>query len=261
MNQGDSFLSLPDRKLAFQQRNADEKSCGKPSVVFLGGFASDMTGTKAVYLEECCAAAGLGFLRFDYRGHGASSDRFEDGCIGDWFDDALKVFDALTKGPQILVGSSMGGWIGLLLARARRDRVAGFVGIAAAPDFTDELILPALSDVQKAELQETGKTYDPDAPPDHRVPVTRHLMEEGKNHLLLGGPIDLAMQVHLIQGQRDKEVPWRYATRIAEAIAHDDVRVTLVKDGDHRLSRPQDLALIWQVVRSMVDGSGAAAGL
>ena len=255
MNQSESFLSLPDRKLAFQQRIATKESCGKPGIIFCGGFASDMTGSKALFLDECCAAAGLGYLRFDYRGHGASSDRFEAGCIGDWFDDALQVFDALTKGPQILVGSSMGGWIGLLLARARPERVAGFVGIAAAPDFTEELILPSLSPAQKAELEHAGETYDPDAPPDHRVPVTRRLMEEGKNHLLFGGPLDLPMPVHLLQGMRDKEVPWRYAARIAEALTNDAVRITLVKDGDHRLSRPQDLALIWQTVQSMVQNS------
>lgn len=251
MNQNDSFLSLPDRQLAFQQRIASPENCGKPGIIFLGGFASDMTGSKALFLDSCCAAAGLGYLRFDYRGHGASSGRFEDGCIGDWFDDALKVFDALTMGPQILVGSSMGGWIGLLLARARPQRVAGFVGIAAAPDFTDELILPALSDAQKDQLVHDGQTFDPDAPPDHRVPVTRHLMEEGKNHLLLRAPLEMACPVHLLQGQRDKEVPWKYATRIAEAISYDDVRITLVKDGDHRLSRPQDLDLIWQTVLSV----------
>ncbi|HBM90736.1 MAG TPA: alpha/beta hydrolase, partial [Rhodospirillaceae bacterium] len=154
MNQDISYLTLADRKLAYQQRNASPESAGKAGIIFLGGFASDMDGTKANFLDEKTTQAGQSYLRFDYRGHGLSSDKFEDGCIGDWADDALKIFDSVTKGPQLLVGSSMGGWIGLLLARARPDRIAGFVGIAAAPDFTRELIIPSLTQDQKASLEE-----------------------------------------------------------------------------------------------------------
>lgn len=252
MNHSDSHLNLPDRQLAFQQRNASAENCGKPGIVFLGGFASDMTGTKATDLDARCAQAGLAFLRFDYRGHGASSGKFEDYCIGDWLDDTLQIFDALTKGPQIVVGSSMGGWLGLHLARARGERVAGFVGIAAAPDFTEDLILPVLTDGQRVQLAQDGYTYDLDAPPDFRIPVTSRLLEDGKNHLLLREPLELNKPVHLLQGQADREVPWRYALRIADTIASDNVRVTLVKDGDHRLSRPQDMDLIWQTITAML---------
>lgn len=256
MNQDVSYLTLPDRKLAYQQRRATLENFGRPGVIFLGGFASDMTGTKALFLDERCVAAGLAFLRFDYRGHGQSSASFAEGCIGDWADDALQLLDRLTTGPQILVGSSMGGWMGLLLSKARPDRVAGFVGIAAAPDFTEDLILPALSPQQREELALTGQTYDPDAPPDHKVPVTQKLLDEGRRHLLLRQPWSLGAPVRLIQGQCDTSVPWKYALKIAQTLEDKDVQIRLVKDGDHRLSRPQDLALLWQEVETLAFGDG-----
>ncbi|NTU76399.1 MAG: alpha/beta hydrolase [Alphaproteobacteria bacterium] len=251
MNDQTSFLTLPDRRLAYQQAQAPKNTSSenKLGVMFLGGFGSDMTGTKASFLAEKAGLAPLSFLRFDYRGHGQSSDRFENGTLGDWFDDALTVFDRLTEGPQILVGSSMGGWIALLLARARPDRVAGIVGVAAAPDFTEDMILPSLNASRRAQLEREGLTYDEDAPPDHRLPLTLRLIEEARGHLLLRAPLDIRAPVHLLQGQKDREVPWQHALKIAETLTRPMVRITLIKDGDHRLNRPQDLALMWSAIQ------------
>lgn len=246
-------LTLADRSLAYQQRSASPENKDKPGVVFLGGFASDMTGTKALFLDERCGQAGYAFLRFDYRGHGESSDSFQKGCIGDWFDDALKAFDALTNGPQIVVGSSMGGWIGLLLARARPARVKAFIGIAPAPDFTEDLILPRLTDEQKKELAQTGKTYEADEPPERRVPITQKLLDEGKNHLLLREPLPYNGPVRILQGQKDISVPWQHAIKIARTLTSEDAQITLIKDGDHSLSRPQDLEILWREVQGSVE--------
>lgn len=242
-------LTLPDRRLAYQQHNASPENAQNPGILFLGGYLSDMTGSKALFLEAQCRSAGLGFVRFDYRGHGASSGAFEDGCIGDWFDDALKIFDNVAKGPQIVVGSSMGGWIGLLLARARPERLAAFIGIAAAPDFTEDLVWPFLSEEKKTELEKNGKIYETVSPPDHVEPLTKKLLNEGRNHLLLRAPLKIDAPVRLLQGMKDDQVPWKTALRIAERVTTEDVRATLVKDGDHRLSRPQDLALLWRTVQ------------
>ena len=233
------FLSLANRRIAYQRLYAKD---GKPSLFFLGGFASDMTGTKASHLAACCAAAGYGCLRFDYTAHGATPGDFRDGTIGSWFDDTLAIFDALTNGPQIVIGSSMGGWLGLKLILARPERVAMFIGVAAAPDFTEELIRPQLTPELLARLEKTGKIDDGHAP------ITQHLLDEARNHLLLGSSIDIRCPVQLLQGMEDTEVPWRYALRIAEQIAHKDVLITLIKDGDHRLSRDEDLRLLWQCV-------------
>ena len=242
------FLTLPDRRLAYQQRRAGGPE--KAGIVFLGGYASDMTGSKASFLAEQCAAVGRSFLRFDYQGHGQSSGDFKDGTIGGWADDARLVFDALTEGPQILVGSSMGGWLALLLARARPERVVGVVGVAAAPDFTEDLIWDQLTASQKEKLQREGLIYDEQAPPDHNPPLTLKLVEEARAHLVLRSPLTLACPVYLLQGMRDTEVPWRHVMRLTACLTSDKVRVTLVKDGDHRLSRPEDLDLLWESVRS-----------
>jgi pimeloyl-ACP methyl ester carboxylesterase len=221
-----------------------------PGVVFLGGFASDMTGTKAVFLESYCRNRGQPFIRFDYFGHGASSGRFSEGTIGRWREDALTVIDRLTEGPQILVGSSMGGWIMLLTALQRPDRIAGLVGIAAAPDFTEELMWNRMTAPIKEQLLRTGEWHEPSRyGPD--LPITLKLIEEGRHHLLLGQPIAVDCPVRLLQGMEDPEVPWRWAVRIAEHLTSRDVAVTLVKDGDHRLSRPQDLARLAAVIDEM----------
>ncbi len=218
-------------------------------VVFLGGFRSDMTGTKAEDLAAFCAETGRGFLRFDYSGHGASGGDFEAGSIGRWAADAEAAIGALTEGRQVLVGSSMGGWISLLLARRRPELVAGFVGIAAAPDFTRR-IEAALTGEARAALDSKGVWHRPSAYGDP-YPITRGLLEDGRRQLVLDGPLGLDVPVRLLQGQQDPDVPWETALRIAEAVTGEDVQVVLVKDGDHRLSRPQDLQLLRRVVGEM----------
>lgn len=242
------FLTLPDRRLAYQRLSAAKAA---PGVVFLGGFASDMTGAKASFLAERCREAGYGFLRFDYSGHGRSDGDFRQGTIGSWFADAGAVFDRLTSGPQIVIGSSMGGWLGLMLAMQRPERVKALIGIAAAPDFTEDLIRAKLDAGQRERLERDGFIADP-AAPRQDMPVTLNLIEEARRHLLLRAPIALTCPVRLLQGQRDTEVPWQHALRIADHIAHGDVRVTLIKDGDHRLNRPQDLDALWRCVGEFV---------
>jgi len=222
-----------------------------PGIVFLGGFGSDMTGTKATALEQAAIRRGQAFLRLDYRGHGRSQGRFVDGTIGDWFADALAVFDAATEGPQILVGSSMGGWMALLLARARPDRVKAIVGVAAAPDFTARLMSEELTEEQRETLLRDKVLYRPSDYGDP-MPITLRLVEDGNNHLLLDKQVPFAGPVRLLHGQRDPDVPWQIALKVAAAMESDDVSVILVKDGDHRLSRPQDIALITETVESLI---------
>jgi pimeloyl-ACP methyl ester carboxylesterase len=222
-----------------------------PTVLFLPGYRSDMTGDKATMLATFCAQHGQAMLRFDYSGHGTSGGRFEDGTIGVWTTDALTVIDQLTDGPLLLVGSSMGGWIALLCALARRDRVAGLIGVAAAPDFTEALMWQALSFEQRARLMQQGVIHVP-SQYGEPTPITRALIEDGRNHLLLSSPIALDCPVRLLQGQADPDVPWEMALRIADQLDSADVQVILVKDGDHRLSRPQDLALLRQTLSPLL---------
>ena len=226
-----------------------------PLVVFLPGFNSDMSGSKATALRDWCAGRGRGMLRLDYSGHGASGGRFEDGSIGRWLADALLVIDRLTEGPMVLVGSSMGGWIALLIALRRRARVVGLVGIAAAPDFTEGMIWDRLTAAEQADLMATGRRIVPSQYGDPYV-ITRGLIVDGRDHLLLGGPIALDCPVRLLQGQRDEDVPWRHVIDIAANLASEDVRVTLVKDGDHRLSRTSDVALLCRTVAALLDACG-----
>jgi pimeloyl-ACP methyl ester carboxylesterase len=227
-----------------------------PTVVFLPGFASDMAGSKAVALAEVCATRGQGMLRFDYSGHGRSDGAFADGVIGRWRDDALRAIDALTSGPVLLVGSSMGGWLALLAALARPERVAGLVGIAAAPDFTETSMWQSMAPPERAALLRDGFLDVPSAygPP---MRLTRALIEDGRRHLLLDAPIPLSIPVRLLQGQRDPDVPWETALKLAGRLASEDVQVTLIKDGDHRLSRPADLALLCRTVVGLL-GEDAA---
>jgi len=227
-----------------------------PGVIFLAGFKSDMDGDKAVALEAHCVARGQSFIRFDYRGHGQSSQAFEDGCIGDWAQDAVSVLDSLSNGPQILVGSSMGGWIMLLTALARPERIAGLVGIAAAPDFTEDLLWDTFDDVRKTRIEAEGYLdieNDYDGEPYR---IVRRLIEDGRDHLLLRSPINLDVPVRLIQGLCDEDVPWQTALRIQERLTSPDVEVTLIKDGDHRLSTPQHLDRLMRIVDQLLDGPG-----
>jgi pimeloyl-ACP methyl ester carboxylesterase len=215
-----------------------------PGVVFLGGFRSDMTGTKALALQAWAEATGRSFLRFDYSGHGASHGAFADGAISDWREDAAAVLDILTDGPQVLVGSSMGGWIALLLARDLPDRVAGLVGIAAAPDFTERIWDEEFSMSDRTRLLEEGVVMRPsDYSPDP-YPITQRLIEDGRANLVLEGPLHLPMPVRLLQGSADTDVPTSTAQRLFDHISSPDLRLTQVKDADHRFSTPSCLALI-----------------
>jgi pimeloyl-ACP methyl ester carboxylesterase len=218
-----------------------------PTIVFLPGFRSDMEGAKALHLAGFAAARGQAMLRLDYSGHGASGGRFEDGTIGLWTEDARQLIDGLTEGPLLLVGSSMGGWIGLNLALARPDRIAGYIGIAAAPDFTETLIWETMPAPARQALIEKGVIHAP-SEYGEPLPITRALIEDGRRHLRLGAAIPLHCPIRLLQGQRDPDVPWRTALTLAERAESDDVQVILIKDGDHRLSRDSDLAVLDDVV-------------
>jgi pimeloyl-ACP methyl ester carboxylesterase len=240
-------LDLGERSLAYR------RSEGKgPTVVFLCGFRSDMSGTKATSLEAHCHERGRAFVRFDYRGHGLSSGRFEEGCIGDWLDDTLAVLDGVVPGRFVRVGSSMGGWLALLAGPARPERLAGLVGVASAPDFTADLIEPAMSPEQKEALATEGVFLAP-SEYGEPVPITRRLLEDGRRHLVLREPIPLACPVHLLHGQLDPDVPWQTSLRLAASIETGTVTVELVKDGDHRLSRPEDLRRIHAAVDRVIE--------
>jgi pimeloyl-ACP methyl ester carboxylesterase len=255
-----ALLELPHGgRLAYRRIAAPPGASARPGIVFLGGFASDMGGTKATALAAHCRARGLALLRFDYRGHGASSGRFADGTIGAWREDALAALDGLTQGPQILVGSSMGGWIMLLLAIARPERVAGLVGIASAPDFTERLVRPALAPAQAALLAERGRL---EVPSEYGPPlvITAALLEEGRRHLLLDRPLPFRGPVRLLHGLADRDVPWTLSQAILERLAGEDLVLTLIKDGDHRLSRPQDLARILAAVDELAGAPAPGAG-
>ncbi len=219
-----------------------------PAVLFCGGFMSDMTGTKATTLEAFCRDRGQCFVRFDYQGHGESSGAFEDGTIGRWTGDALAVIDRLTDGPVIVVGSSMGGWIMLLAALARRDRVLGLVGVAAAPDFTRRMTEREFDAEQRAALARDGRVamaspYDP-----RPYVITQALIDDGNARCLLDAPIPLTCTVRLLHGMRDESVPWETSMRIMGWLESRDATVTLVKDGDHRLSEPSDLRRLCDAV-------------
>lgn len=246
---GPEFLATPQgRRIAYH------RSPGTlPGVVFLGGLRSDMTGTKALHLEAWCRARGHAFLRFDYSGHGASSGRFEEGCIGDWAEDAAAALDALTEGPQVLVGSSMGGWQALLLARARPARVAGLVGIAAAPDFTEDGMWAQFSDEERRALDEHGQIALPSEYSEEPTIITRRLIEDGRRHLLLRSPLMLPMPVRLLQGTADTDVPPAVALRLLDHADGPDIRLTLVKGVDHRFSSPDCLALIEATLAEIVE--------
>ncbi|MFQ5958425.1 MAG: alpha/beta hydrolase [Alphaproteobacteria bacterium] len=219
-----------------------------PGVVYVGGLMSDMTGTKATALDAYCRAEGRAYTRFDYLGHGASSGEFTQGTIGRWADDAIAVIDAATEGPQVLVGSSMGGWIMLLAAMARAERVCGLVGIAAAPDFTEDLFWNAFDDETRATLMRDGIVYRPSDYEEGPYPITRALIEEGRAHLVLRSAIPLTCPVRLLHGIEDADVPWRTALTLAETLDSDDIDVILVKRGTHTLSEPADLARLWRAV-------------
>jgi pimeloyl-ACP methyl ester carboxylesterase len=243
----------PDRRnIAVRARGG-----GPPGLLWLGGFHSDMKGTKAVALDAWAAENRRACVRFDYSGHGESGGAFTDGSIGQWLEDSLAVFDACCEGPQVVIGSSMGGWIALLLARelarrgcAGRATLAGLVLIAPAPDFTEELMWRGFSPEIRAQIETTGAWLRPS---DYggAYPITRKLIEDGRSHLVLGRAIEVGCPVRILQGTQDPDVPWRHAFALTDRLPSDDVVLTLIQDGDHRLSRPQDIARIIAAVAEL----------
>lgn len=249
----DFLTTHQNRKLAYHRLSGDG-----PGVLFLGGFRSDMTGTKAVFLEDWARARGQSFLRFDYSGHGQSSGAFTDGCIGDWADDACAVLDQLTDGPQILVGSSMGGWIALLLARLRPERVVGLVGIAAAPDFTEDSMWPQLTEAQQKAVLQDGQVALPNAYDTEPYILTRRLFEDGRNQLVLRAPLNLPFPVRLLQGEQDDAVSMDVPLRLMGHATCPDLRLTFIKGADHRLSSPECLDLIVSQVAEVLSRKGGS---
>ena len=244
MSAASILTTAQNRRIAYHQTKGDG-----PGIVFLGGFRSDMQGTKALHLEAWAKTQGRAFLRFDYSGHGQSSGAFEDGAIGDWFEDALAAMN-LTQGPQVLVGSSMGGWIALLLARAVPGRIAGLVGIAAVPDFTEDSMWASFTDAQKVELA-AGQVALPSDYADGPYIITKRLIEEGRAHLVLRGPLDLPFPVRLLQGTADTDVPPSVALRLLDHATCPDMALTLVKGADHRFSTPDCLDLMTATLRDL----------
>ena len=237
-------------RLAYVHVPAQENGKALPSVMFLGGFRSDMEGTKAVFLENCCRARGQEFVRFDYSGHGQSSGAFVDGTIGRWKNDARDILDRVVDGDVILVGSSMGGWISFLLLLERAERIRGVVGIAAAPDFTKD-IEAQMSDAQKMEMQQNGRVETPNDYSDEPYVFTKALIDDGRVRSLLHMQHKIDVPMILLQGKLDADVPWEKALRIQKTFTGAHTEVVFIDDGDHRLSRDQDLALIDQSVQKI----------
>ena len=249
-----AYLTTPDhRRIAY----ARQPGAG-PGVVFLGGFKSDMQGTKALALEGWAGRAGRAFLRFDYSGHGQSSGDFLDGAIGDWFADARAAILTLTEGPQILVGSSMGGWMALLMARAHPEKVAALVTVAAAPDFTEDSMWAGFDADQRADLIARGRVELPSDYGDGPYVITRRLIDEGRDHLLLRSPLDLPFPVRFLQGTADADVPMATALRLLDHVGGPDIRLTLVKGADHRFSTPDCLAMIVDAVAEVTATASAS---
>lgn len=238
------------RRIAFRKTPG-----ASPGVVFLGGFKSDMDGTKAMHLETWAQRTGRAFLRFDYSGHGQSSEEFTDGTIGDWAEDAIAVIKALTDGPQVLVGSSMGGWISLLAARAMPERVAGLVTIAAAPDFTEDSMWAGFDDAQRDGLLAHGQIALPSEYGEPYI-ITRALIEEGRNQLVLRDPLSLPFPVRFLQGTADADVDMSVALRLLEHAEGPDMRLTLVDGADHRFSDAECLAMIEEAVEQVLSRGG-----
>jgi pimeloyl-ACP methyl ester carboxylesterase len=243
------------RRIAYHRREAAGDGKGRPGVVFLTGFRSDMNGTKAAWLDERMAGAGRAYLRFDYSGHGESSGAFEDGAIGDWAEDAAEAVARLTEGPQVLVGSSLGGWIALLVARRSPERVAGLVGIAAAPDFTEDSMWAGFDAAQRRTLAAEGRVL---LPSDYGEPlvVTRRLIEEGREHLVLREPLRLPFPVRLLHGGADADVPVGRGLALLDHMDCPDARLTVVKGADHRFSGPEELALIERAIDEVTARGG-----
>ena len=250
-------IKSPKRTIAVRAREGkrnDKSDNGRPGLFWLGGFKSDMKGTKAEALDRWAAAEGRACVRFDYSGHGKSGGEFTQGTIGRWLEESLAVYGQFAKGPQVVIGSSMGGWIALLLAARLRELkesalLAGMVLIAPAVDFTEELMWKRFPDATKREIEEKGFWLRPSEYSEGPYPVTKGLIEDGRKHLLMGGLIETGCPVHILQGVQDPDVPWRHAVELVSRFARDDVVLTLIKDGDHRLSRPEDIERLLSAVK------------
>jgi pimeloyl-ACP methyl ester carboxylesterase len=246
-----TFLTLesPPRRIVVRVRE------GKgPGLFWLGGFKSDMKGTKAQALDAWAAAQGRACLRFDYSGHGESSGDFTHGTLTRWLEESLAVYRHFAKEPQVVIGSSMGGWLALLLARRLRETkagppIVGMVLIAPAVDFTEELMWKQFPDAIKREIEEKGIWLRPSEYDEGPYPITKGLIEDGRKHLMLGGLIEPGCPVHILQGVKDPDVPWRHAVELVARFSRDDVVLTLIKDGDHRLSRPEDIERLIAAVK------------
>lgn len=255
MSQTPSFLDRGTHKLAFEKVEGTG-----PTLVWLGGFRSDMTGSKAMRVEDYAKERGQACLRFDYAGHGASTGAFADGCIGDWRDDARAMIEAQAPDDVILIGSSMGGWISLLLAveeaalakkENRKSRIKALVLIAPAPDFTQKLMWPKFSEAQRQTILREGQLVEPSPYDPEPTIITKKLIDDGKNHLILDDLIETACPVRILQGVADPDVPYTHALKLLDSLAGEDVVMTLIKDGDHRLSRDQDLDALVRVLDAL----------
>lgn len=253
------YLKRKDKPdLAYRKTDAKAPD-GKPTVIFCGGFRSDMEGTKAVFLETLCTRHDMPFIRFDYSGHGSSGGAFEEGTIGQWKDDTLAIVDKIASGPVILVGSSMGGWISFLAAEERPDRVAGLVGLAAAPDFTREMYNENFTEEMRDELMRTGRTHMPNDYSDAPYVITKSLIDDGDSHCFLDRGMTLNCPYILIQGKKDRDVPWQVAARLSDAVSAPFKDVVYLDHADHRLSAPEELDVLAGVLRTILDrGCGIA---
>lgn len=244
MNNSPSSIPLKPLKLKRGNGNfiaynrLDKKNKNLPEVLFLGGFKSDMMGTKATFLDKLCQNRDQTFTRFDYFGHGLSSGEFTQGTIGLWLEDTLAMIDQVTEGPLILVGSSMGGWLMILAALARPERIHGLIGIAAAPDFTEELIWASLTETQRLAFLSQGIIQTPSQYENQGFPITLQLVEEGRSHLVFPKPLPIQCPVHLIHGDGDRDVPWELSQRLFKNLNSSEVTLTLIRGGDHRLNTP-----------------------
>lgn len=246
MNEESGTIDGPNGLIAYRRIAG-----GGPAIVWLGGFKSDMTGTKAGAIAAWAAAAGRAYVRFDYSGHGASEGRFVDGTISAWLADALAAIEQLTKGQVLLVGSSMGGWIAALAATRLEARLAGIVLIAPAADFTEELVWAQMTGPERERVLRDGRLVEHSPYSEEPTIITRALIEDGRDHLILGGGIPIACPARILQGMADPDVPWRHALRMAECLLTDDLEVTLIKSGDHRLSKPHELAKLMKAIASI----------
>jgi pimeloyl-ACP methyl ester carboxylesterase len=240
------YLKSDNKKLGYVKTEGRS-----PGVIFIHGFRSDMSGEKALALEAFCKARGQQFIRFDCTGHGASSGEFADGTISSWKDDLLDILKRITDTPQVLVGSSMGGWLALLAALEMPEKVSGIIGIAAAPDFTERMVLERMTEEQCEELYKNGVIHVP-SDMGGTYPITLKLIGDGQKHLLLHDAIDIDCPVHLLQGMKDDVVPWEIALGINEKLKSKDVKCTLIEDGDHRLSTPENIAAITRTLDKML---------